>query len=403
MNKKFDLNKWLKKKPVPKEKKKAPLQKKGSHEWDVSGGQLEKISNIELELGRKILGQEKAKKIIATCLFRHLSRKNVEMKRSPLLIVGPTGTGKTELANTAAKILSAPIVHISSPDLVPSAYRGVPIESIFSRLIEVANGDVELAEKTGIIFLDEIDKLNTEIGKQVQSSLLKILEGTEILVNYKKNDILFKTHDIFFILAGVFQGDFTKGGLDLQKIGLLYSADKSKNEPYEDFSEEMIQEIESVILGLSVPFKSIEESSSQSFIFSPNTFLFEEEKDSIFSKIKKELIDWGMLPEFVGRVTDLAITYPISLELLRDILCDEKLSPLRDFKNLLEIHGVSMSYSKGWIEKIIRKGSKSGLGVRGLQSAVQEELDQVLYHLSKSKSVNHVELKEGHFEFFGLD
>jgi ATP-dependent protease Clp ATPase subunit len=97
------------------------------------------------------------------------------------------------------------------------------------------------------------------------------------------------------------------------------------------------------------------------------------------------------------------MTYPISLELLREILCDEKLSPLRDFKNLLEIHGVSMSYNKGWIEKIIRKSSKSGLGVRGLQSAVQEELDQVLYHLSKSKSVNHVELKEGHFEFFGLD
>jgi ATP-dependent Clp protease ATP-binding subunit ClpX len=406
MNKKFDLNNWLKKKQdfsESKGKKKVPLLKKGSHEWDINGERLEKISSIEIELGKKILGQEKAKKIIATCLFRHLSRERVELKRSPLLIVGPTGTGKTALANSAANILNAPIVHISSPDLVPSAYRGVPIESIFSRLIEVANGNIELAEKSGIIFLDEIDKLNTEIGKQVQSSLLKILEGAEILVNYKKNDILFKTHDIFFILAGVFQGDFLKDGTELKKIGLLYDVEKNKNGPYEDFSEEMIQEIESVILGLSVPYKSIEESSSQSFIFSPNTFLFEKQKDSIFSKIKKELIDWGMLPEFVGRVTDLAMTYPISLELLREILCDEKLSPLRDFKNLLEIHGVSMSYNKGWIEKIIRKSSKSGLGVRGLQSAVQEELDQVLYHLSKSKSVNHVELKEGHFEFFGLD
>ncbi|MCQ2910919.1 MAG: ATP-dependent Clp protease ATP-binding subunit ClpX [Clostridia bacterium] len=323
---------------------------------------------IKKFLDEYIIGQDKAKKALAVAVYNHYKRiffgdynNKCEIQKSNILLVGPTGTGKTYLAQTLAKILNVPIAIADATSLTEAGYVGEDVENILLRLIQAADYDIEKAEK-GIIYIDEIDKIarkgdNPSItrdvsGEGVQQTLLKILEGTVASVppqggrkHPHQEYIQIDTKNILFICGGAFDG--------LDKI----------------ISKRM---------------------SSSSMGFGANVEKKNNKKaGELFKSLQVEdLLKFGLIPEFLGRLPVTVSLEDLDEEALIRIIKEPKNALLKQYKYLLELDDVELEFEEDAIRAIAQKAITRNTGARGLRAIVEEVLMEVMYNIP---SLNNVE------------
>tara|TARA_A100000164_G_scaffold67769_1_gene56446 strand:- start:1491 stop:2720 length:1230 start_codon:yes stop_codon:yes gene_type:complete len=311
-----------------------------------------------------VIGQEQAKKTLAVAVYNHYKRINqkqlpdhIEIQKSNLLLVGPTGTGKTLLAQTISKFLNVPIAIVDATVLTEAGYVGEDVESILSKLLQAAEFDVEKAEN-GIVFIDEIDKIarksdNPSItrdvsGEGVQQALLKLLEGTTVNVPPKggrkhpdQKFIELNTSNILFIAGGAFDGidKIIKTRLNLQSIG----------------------------------FKS-----------SDNKVVNDDEKNVLRFVNPHDIRSYGLIPEIIGRLPVMCHLNPLSKDALRDIMTVPKNALVKQYTKLFEMDDIEFSITPTAIDFIVEKAFEFKIGARGLRTLCEAILNDAMFNLPSS-------------------
>jgi len=333
---------------------------------------LLKPSEIKEHLDQYVIGQEEAKKVLSVAVYNHFKRirrpqkkdDNVEIEKSNIIIVGETGTGKTLLARTIAKILQVPFCIADATVLTEAGYVGEDVESILSRLLQVADYNVAAAEK-GIIFIDEIDKIarksdNPSItrdvsGEGVQQALLKLLEGAIVNVppqggrkHPEQKMIQIDTKNILFISGGAFDGINKIIGSRLQTNVIGYNSDKKKDE--------------------------IDRENLLQYI-SP-----------------RDLKKFGLIPEIVGRLPVVTYLHPLEKKTLIRILTEPKNSLVKQFAKLFEIDNIDFKIDKEVLEFIVDKSIELRLGARGLRSIIEAILTDAMFELPSDNKVKNFRL-----------
>ena len=312
-----------------------------------------------------VIGQEQAKKTLAVAVYNHYKRINqnnltddIEIQKSNLLLVGPTGTGKTLLAQTISKFLNVPIAIVDATVLTEAGYVGEDVESILSKLLQAADFDVDKTEN-GIVFIDEIDKIarksdNPSItrdvsGEGVQQALLKLLEGTSVNVPPKggrkhpdQKFIEINTSNILFIAGGAFDGidKIIKTRLNLQSIGFKSIDEKAKN----DNEENVIKFI------------------------NPH-----------------DIRSYGLIPEIIGRLPVMCHLNPLSKDALKDIMTLPKNALVKQYKKLFEMDGIDFSITPGAIDFIVDRAFEFNIGARGLRTLCEAILNDAMFNLPSSE------------------
>lgn len=313
---------------------------------------------IKEQLDRFVIGQERAKKILSVAAYNHYKRHamgDTSIQKSNVLLVGPTGAGKTYLMKTLAKIVDVPIVRVSATNLTEAGYVGDDVTSILESLLSAAGGDIDKAQK-GIVFIDEIDKLavtssaskNQVGGKGVQQALLPIIEGSKVMVPIGKRGseqkVEIDTTHILFVCGGAFPDI-----VDIIKKRLTVN-----DRPSIGFGAKLEKENEIA------------------------------DEDILLKVCNDDLKEFGLIPEFLGRLPVLTTLHDLSVDILKEILYKPEDSIVSQFQAMFEYDGVSLYFDEGALSVIATKAKEAGTGARSLRKEMEALLTDLQFEIPGS-------------------
>lgn len=365
------------------------------HSADVNALTLPKPAEISAYLDRYVIGQSAAKRTLSVAVYNHYKRVNMELResagqfdgkkqalgrrrrtdpladvevaKSNILLLGPTGVGKTYLAQSLAKVMNVPFVITDATTLTEAGYVGDDVETVLQRLISAADGDVERAQH-GIIYIDEIDKIarksgeNTSItrdvsGEGVQQALLKILEGTVASVpvegtrkHREMETVQIDTRDILFICGGAFVG---LADIVAQRLGARESGFGAAWHDHEVPKRELLAQVSA-----------------------------------------DDLADFGLLPEFIGRLPVVSVLEELTEDDLARILVEPENALVKQYQKLFAVDGVTLTFTEGAIRQIAATSIRRGTGARGLRSIIEKTLEDTMFRLPSMEGVEEVVVDE---------
>ncbi|MBO4980560.1 MAG: ATP-dependent Clp protease ATP-binding subunit ClpX [Lachnospiraceae bacterium] len=333
---------------------------------------------IKASLDEYVVGQEHAKKVISVAVYNHYKRvatntmDEIEIEKSNMLMIGPTGCGKTYLVKTLARLLDVPLAIADATSLTEAGYIGDDIESVVSKLLAAADNDVEKAER-GIIFIDEIDKIakkkNTTTrdvsGESVQQGMLRLLEGAEVEVPVGANSknamvplATVNTRNILFICGGAFP--------DL-----------------EDIIKERLNKTSSI--GFNAQLKD----------------QYDKDKNILSKVTVEDLRKFGMIPEFIGRLPVIYTLEGLSKEMMVRILKEPRNAILKQYQKLLELDEVKLEFTDGALDAIAEKAMEKDTGARALRSIIEEFMLDIMYEIPKDDNIGKVTITREYIEGTG--
>ncbi len=331
---------------------------------------------IKESLDEYVIGQEKAKKVISVAVYNHYKRvaagtdaDDIEIEKSNMLMIGPTGSGKTYLVKTLARLLDVPLAIADATSLTEAGYIGDDIESVLSKLLAAADNDVEKAER-GIVFIDEIDKIakkkNTNqrdvSGESVQQGMLKLLEGAEVEVPVganSKNAMVpletINTKNILFICGGAFP--------DLENI-----------------IKERLNKQSSI--GFRADLKD----------------KYDKEKNLLRKVTVEDIRTFGMIPEFVGRLPVIFTLDALTEDMMVSILKEPKNAILKQYQKLLALDEVKLDFTEGALRAIVKKAMEKDTGARALRAIIEDFMLDIMYEIPKDDNIGQVLITEEYIE-----
>ena len=333
---------------------------------------------IKGKLDEYVVGQEYAKKAMAVAVYNHYKRvatdsvDDIEIEKSNMLMIGPTGSGKTYLVKTLARLLDVPLAITDATSLTEAGYIGDDIESVVSKLLAAADNDVEKAEQ-GIIFIDEIDKIAKKrnssqrdvSGESVQQGLLKLLEGSEVEVPVGANSknamvplTTVNTKNILFICGGAFP--------DLEGI----------------IKERLMHKTS---MGFNAELKD----------------QYDNDKDILSKVTVEDLRNFGMIPEFIGRLPIIFTLKGMDKDMYVKILKEPKNAILKQYQKLLALDEVKLDFDDGALEAIAEKAMKKETGARALRAIIEEFMLDIMYEIPKDENIGEVTITRSYIEGTG--